>query len=86
MRAITIHNIDDSVETAIQRRAADHGVSIEEEIRRLLLATYIDGRQEQGRQWALRQLERLNRHELPIARVSSADEIRAMRRGRPGKF
>jgi antitoxin FitA len=80
MAAITIRNIDDSVVTAIKRRASDHGVSMEEEIRRLLLATYFDDRQERGRKWARRQLERLERHELPVAGVSSVEEIRAMRR------
>jgi plasmid stability protein len=82
MAAITIRNVDDSVVTAIKRRAADQGVSMEEEIRRLLLATYFDDRQERGRKWAWRQLERLERRDLPIAKVSSVEEIRAMRRER----
>jgi plasmid stability protein len=82
MSAITIRNIDDSVVTAIKRRAADRGLSMEEEVRRLLVATYFDDRQERGRAWARRQLGRLEHRELPIARVSSAEEIWAMRRER----
>jgi antitoxin FitA len=82
MGAITIRNVDDSVVVAIKRRAADHGVSMEEEIRRLLLATYLDDRQALGRKWAWRQLERLERRDLPAAKVSSVEEIRAMRRER----
>jgi plasmid stability protein len=82
MGAITIRNLDDSVVSAIKRRAADHGLSMEEEIRRLLLATYFDDRQERGRKWALRQLERLDNQKLPIAKVSSVEEIRAMRQER----
>jgi plasmid stability protein len=82
MGAITIRNLDDAVVTAIKRRAADNGVSMEEEIRRLLASTYSDDRQERGREWGRRQLERLKRGDLPIARVSSVAEIRAMRRER----
>jgi antitoxin FitA len=82
MSAITIRNIDESVVTAIKRRAADHGLSMEEEVRRLLLATYFDDRQERGRTWARRQLQKLEHRELPVARVSSVAEIRAMRRER----
>ena len=84
MGTITIDNIEDSIVAAIRRRAADHGVSLEEEIKRLLLATYLDDQQERGRRWALRQLKSLERGELPIAKISSLREIRGMRRcGRP---
>src|ERR1700737_4771054 len=86
MAAITIRNVDDSVVAAIKRRAADRGVSMEEEIRRLLLATYFDDRQERGRKWAWRQLERLQRRDLPVAKVSSVEEIRAMRRERTARL
>jgi plasmid stability protein len=82
MGAITIRNIDETVVAAIKRRAADHGISMEEEIRQLLLATYFDDRQDRGRKWAMRQLEKLQRRELPMAKVSSVEEIRAMRRER----
>jgi plasmid stability protein len=82
MGAITIRNLDDAVVAAIKRRAADNGLSMEEEIRRLLASTYFDDRQERGREWARRQLERLQRGELPIAKISSVDEIRAMRQER----
>jgi plasmid stability protein len=82
MGAITIRNLDDAVVTAIKRRAADNGVSMEEEIRRLLADTYSDDRQVRGREWGKRQLERLKRGELPLARVTSVAEIRAMRRER----
>jgi antitoxin FitA len=82
MGAITIRNLDDSVISAIKRRAADHGLSMEEEIRRRLLATYFDDAQGRGRKWALRQFERLDRQELPIAKLSSVEEIRAMRQER----
>jgi plasmid stability protein len=82
MGAITIRNLDDAVVAAIKRRAADNGVSMEEEIRRLLASTYSDERQERGRDWGRRQLERLKRRELPIAKVSAVEEIRAMRQER----
>jgi hypothetical protein len=55
---------------------------MEEEIRRLLASTYSEGRQERGREWARRQLQRLQRGELPTAKVSSVQEIHAMRRER----
>ncbi|HEY7302362.1 MAG TPA: hypothetical protein VH684_31080 [Xanthobacteraceae bacterium] len=82
MGTITIRNLDDAVVSAIKRRAAQDGVSMEEEVRRLLAATYADERQQRGREWARQQLERLRRGELPVARVSSVQEIRAMRRER----
>jgi plasmid stability protein len=82
MGAITIRNLDEAVVAAIKRRAVDNGVSMEEEIRRLLASTYSDDRQKHGREWARRQLERLKRGDLPIAKVSSVEEIRAMRQER----
>ncbi len=82
MGTITIRNLDDALVSAIKRRAAEHGVSMEEEVRRLLASAYSDERQQRGRQWARQQLERLRRGELPVARVSSVEEIRAMRRAR----
>src|SRR5713101_9614146 len=82
MGAITIRNLDDAVIAAIKRRAAGNGVSMEEEIRRLLASTFSDDRQERGREWARRQVERLNRGELPVAELGAAEEIRAMRRER----
>jgi antitoxin FitA len=81
MGAITIRNIDDSVVSAIKRQAAEHGVSMEEEIRTLLASTYADD-QQRGREWAKRQLERLKRGELPKAKISSVDIIREMREER----
>jgi plasmid stability protein len=82
MGAITIRNLDNAVVAAIKRRAADNGISMEEEIRRLLATAYSDDRQERGREWARRQLERLRRGDLPVAGVGSVAEIRAMRRQR----
>jgi plasmid stability protein len=82
MGAITIRNVDDAVVAAIKRRATDNGVSMEEEIRRLLAATYSDERQARGREWARRQLDRLRRGELPVAKVTAVREIRAMRHER----
>jgi plasmid stability protein len=86
MGTITIRNLDHAVVSAIKRRAAENGVSMEEEVRRLLATTYADERQQRGREWARRQLERLRRGETPVARVSSVEEIRAMRRERTEYF
>jgi plasmid stability protein len=80
--AITIRNLDDAIIAAVKRQAADNGLSMEEEIRRLLASIYSDDRQQRGRDWARRQLERMKRGELPVAKVSSVEEIRAMRRQR----
>ena len=82
MGAITIRSIDDNVVSAIKRKAAEHGVSMEEEVRLLLASTYSDSRQQRSREWVERQLERLKRGELPKAKTSSVEEIRAMRRER----
>ncbi len=82
MGAITIRNIDDAVISAIKRKAAEQGVSMEEEIRQLLAASYPDDRQRRSREWAERQLGRLKRGELPRARTSSVDTIREMREER----
>jgi plasmid stability protein len=82
MGAITIRNLDGTIVAAIKRRAADNGVSMEEEIRRLLASVYTDDRQERGREWARRQLERMKRGELPVAKVGAVEEIRAMRQER----
>ena len=82
MGAITIRGLDDAIVSAIKRRAGDQGVSMEEEVRRLLQATYADDRQARGREWAKRQLERLRRGELPKADISSVDTIRLMREER----
>ena len=82
MGAITIRGLDDAIVSAIKRRAGDQGVSMEEEVRRLLQATYADDRQARGREWAKRQLERLRRGELPKADISSVEEIRRMRQER----
>lgn len=82
MGAITIRGLDDAVVAAIKRRAGEDGVSMEEEVRRLLKATYADDRQARGREWARRQLERLKRGELPKADISSVETIRMMREER----
>ena len=82
MGVITIRGLHDAVIAAIKRRAGDHGVSMEEEVRRLLQATYADDRDARGREWAKRQLERLRRGELPKADLSSVEEIRRMRQER----
>ena len=82
MGAITIRGLDDAIVSAIKRRAGDQGVSMEEEVRRLLQATYADDRQARGREWAKRQLGRLRRGELPKPDISSVDTIRLMREER----
>ena len=82
MGAITIRNIDDAVVSAIKRKAAEHGVSMEEEIRKLLASTYSDDQQRRQREWAERQLERMRRGELPKSTVSSVETIREMREER----
>ena len=82
MGAITIRGLEDALVSAIKRRAGDQGVSMEEEVRRLLQATYADDRQARGREWAKRQLERLRRGELPRADISSVETIRMMREER----
>jgi plasmid stability protein len=82
MGAITIRNLDDAVVSAIKRKAAEHGVSMEEEIRRMLAALYSDARLEHQRAWAQRQLERMRRGELPKSTVSSVETIREMREER----
>ena len=82
MGAITIRNLSDDTIATIKRRAAEHGVSMEEEVRSLLASLYSDDRQKRGQEWARRQLERLKRGELPTDTTSSVDEIRAMRRER----
>jgi plasmid stability protein len=82
MGAITIRGLDEAVVAAIKRRAGDQGVSMEEEIRRLLQTTYADDRDARGREWAKRQLARLRRGELPKLKGSSVETIRAMRRER----
>jgi plasmid stability protein len=79
MGTVTIHGLDDAVIAEIERRAAHNGMSTDEEIRRLLVSIYGDDQQERGRQWARRQLERMKRGELPVAKVGSVEEIRAMR-------
>jgi plasmid stability protein len=82
MGAITIRGLDDAVVAAIKERAGTNGVSMEEEVRRLLQTTYADDRQKRGQEWARRQLERLRRGELPKADMSSVEEIRRMRQER----
>ena len=82
MGDITIRKLDDAVVSAIKRRAAEHGVSMEEEVRRLLSSIYNDNRQKRGQDWARRQLERLKRGELPKADISSVETIRMMREER----
>jgi plasmid stability protein len=82
MGAITIRGLDEAVVAAIKQRAGDHGVSMEEEVRRLLRATYANDRDARGREWAKRQLARLRRGELPKADMSSVEEIRRMRQER----
>jgi plasmid stability protein len=82
MGAITIRGLDEAVVAAIKRRAGDRGVSMEEEVRRLLQTTYADDRETRGRAWAKRQLARLRRGELPKLEGSSVETIRAMRRER----
>ena len=82
MGAITIRNIDEAVISAIKRKAAEQGVSMEEEVRRLLAATYADDRRRQVKEWAKRQLERLHRGELPTDTMDSVEIIRSMREER----
>jgi len=86
MGALTIRNLDDHLVSAIKRRAAEHGVSMEEEVRRLLAATYGDDRMQRQREWAARQLERLRRGELPSAQSDSVEVIRSMREERENQL
>lgn len=85
MGTITVRNIDDSTIATIERRAADRGVSMEEEVRSFLTSIYSDQhgysdqRRREAREWTERQLERLKRGELPKAKISAVDEIRAIR-------
>jgi antitoxin FitA len=82
MGAITIRNIDDAVISAIKRKAAEQGVSMEEEVRRLLASIYSDDRQARGKEWAKHQLERLKRGELPTDTMDSVEIVRSMREER----
>lgn len=86
MSTITIRGLDDAIVTAIKRRAGDQGVSMEEEVRRLLQATYADERQARGRMWAQSQLERLKRGALPKGEDDVVQTIREMRRERTGRI
>ena len=82
MGAITIRNLDDQVISTIKRRATERGVSMEEEVRRLLASTYSNDRQRRVREWAERQFERLHRGDLPQADTDSVEVIRSMREER----
>jgi plasmid stability protein len=82
MGAITIRGLNAAVVAAIKERAGSNGISMEEEVRRLLQTTYADDRQKRGQEWAKRQLERLKRGELPKADISSVETIRLMREER----
>lgn len=86
MGALTIRNVPGQLIAAIKRRAADGGVSMEHEIRRLLHATYADDRDAKGRAWARRQLTRLKRGELPKTSGDSSAAIRAMRKERTDRI
>jgi plasmid stability protein len=86
MGAITIRNLDDAVVAAIKRRAAANGVSMEEEVRRILSSLYNDDRQARGRAWARQQLERLKRGELPKGDGSTVELIREMRQERTDRI
>ena len=85
MGALTIRNLDDAVVAAIKRRAGERGISMEEEIRRLLASTY-RGDQLPQKEWARRQIERLKRGELPKSRTDSVDDIRAGREERTSRI
>jgi plasmid stability protein len=82
MGAITIRNLDDAVVAAIKRRAADNGVSMEEEVRQILSSLYSDEMQKKGQDWARQQLECLKRGELPKGDGDTVQLIREMRRDR----
>jgi len=55
MRSITIRDLDDDVVAEIERRAADRGISLEEEARRILSLRTGDTAQADARVWARRQ-------------------------------
>lgn len=76
MGALTIRNLDDAIVAAIKRRAGEHGLSMEEEVRRLLAASYGASRPP-AKIWARQ--ERLEHGELPKADRASMEEIRQMR-------
>jgi plasmid stability protein len=48
MATVTVRNLDDRVKRELRKRAAEHGVSMEQEVRRILIDT-IDGRNRAGR-------------------------------------
>lgn len=48
MATLTIRNVDDRVKHELRKRAAEHGVSMEQEVRRILTET-IDGRDRSNR-------------------------------------
>jgi plasmid stability protein len=82
MGAITVHNLDASVIAGIERRAAEKGVSVEEEVRLVLKSVYTGDGQASGQEWARRQLQRLRQGELPTSKIGSVEEIRRMRQER----
>ena len=52
MDSITIHNIDDHLKRRLERQAAKHGVSVEEEALRVLAAA-LPYHENPQRDWAL---------------------------------
>jgi plasmid stability protein len=63
MSILIINDLPEELVASIRRRAADTGVSVDEEIRRLLQSAYsLD--QDSAREWARRQNDRLMRGEL----------------------
>jgi plasmid stability protein len=69
MASITIRNLDDSLKEALRRRAAGHGRSMEEEVRRILDAeVYRDSRRpgEGLGTWMARRFSEIGGGELPI--------------------
>lgn len=54
MSALTVRNIDDDVKLALRRRAAEHGVSVEQEVRSILKAVALPEKQPQKGAWRLK--------------------------------
>jgi len=54
MSTITVRNVDDDVKQALRRRAADHGVSMEQEVRSILREVTMPEGQPRKGEWRLK--------------------------------
>lgn len=53
MNTITVRNVDDDVKQALRRRAVEHGVSMEQEVRTILREATIPSEPRQKGEWRL---------------------------------